>query len=241
MFGYFIPFIKLKEQLIIGRIFLGQFWFVFNLLIFTIFFFIISLILNTNNFLKFFQYFAIISYILQYSKYNYYFFDCFKDCVSHSIGHFVESFPIAVTAFILNFSRFLNNYKEWRNIIIFYCCIFNFFIYTFNIFMKIEIYGQRYNYNGIDKNIFAILSFISFFLIPFEKCHSKRLISFIKIITKYTQGIYCIHPIVILYATKYFNLKRTFKGCTTIYLLCYLSSFLGEKICCSTKIKFLFI
>jgi len=241
LFGDFIPLVKLKKQLIIGRIFLVQFWFLFNLLIFTIFFFIITLVLNTKDFLKFNQFFAIISYILQYSKYNYYFFDKFKGCVSHSVGHFVESFPIAITAFMLNYCRFLSNYKDRRNIIIFYCFIFKFFIYYFSIFAKIEIYGQRYNYNGIDKNIYAILSFIGFFLIPFEKCYSKQLIIFIKIITKYTQGIYCIHPIVILYAVKYFNLKKTFKGCIIIYLLSYLSSFFGEKISFNTKIKFLFI
>lgn len=178
-FGYFIPFIKLKEQLIIGRIFFGQFWFLFNLLFFTIFFFIITHFLNITSFLKLNQFFAIISYILQYSKYNYYFFDHYNKCVSHSIGHFVETFPIAVTAFLLNFSEFLSNSKNRRNFVIFYCFIVNYFIYKFSIFMSIEIYGKKYNYNGIDKNIFAFLSFVGFFLIPFEKCYFNKLTIFI--------------------------------------------------------------
>ena len=50
----------------------------------------------------------------------------------------------------------------------------------------------------------------------------------IKIITNYTQGIYCIHPIVISYSTKLFNLKRNFKCCIIVYTLSYLISFLGK-------------
>ena len=64
---------------------------------------------------------AILSYILQYSKYNYIYFDHFKDCISHSIGHFVESFPIAITAFILYYNDILNKLSPYKYTVIFYC------------------------------------------------------------------------------------------------------------------------
>ena len=100
-FHKLLTFNELYEQWIIGRKFFVQFWFLFNLLIFTIFFFILSLSLEIKSFFNITKVLAILSYILQYSKYNYIYFDNFKDCISHSIGHFVESFPIALLSFII--------------------------------------------------------------------------------------------------------------------------------------------
>lgn len=241
IFGFGIPFIKLKEQLIIGRIFLVHFWFLFNLLFFTIIFFILSLIFKLNCFLKIIEYIAILSYVLQYSKYNYFFFDRYKECVSHSLGHFVESFPIAITAFILKYSDILVNLLDYRNIVIFYCIIFNYFIYHYDIFTNIEIFGKKYNYNGFDKNLFAFFSFIGFYLIPFDKFQYNYIIKIIKLISNYTQGIYCLHPIIISFATKILHLQRTFQGCIIIYILSYFVSFVSFKFCCIHKLRYLFI
>ena len=241
LYGYFIPLIQLEKQIIVGRVFCGHLWFLFNLLIFTIIFFILIIVLKLNNFLKVIQLFSIISYILQYSKYNYYFFDKYKDSVSHSVGHFVESFPIAISAFFVKYSDIINKIFKWRKIVIFYSFLFNYFIYKYGIFKFIETYGKTYNYNGFDKNFFAIFSFISFYLIPFEKIQSDKLKTFIIIISNYTQGIYYIHPIIISYTTKYLYLNRTFKGCIIVYIISYLFSFIGSKLCYKSKLKYLFI
>ena len=241
LYGYFIPLIQLEKQIIVGRVFCGHLWFLFNLLIFTIIFFILLIVLRLNNFFKVIQLFSIISYILQYSKYNYYFFDKYKDSVSHSVGHFVESFPIAISAFFVKYSDIINRIYKWRRIVIFYCILFNYFIYKYGIFKFIENYGKTYNYNGFDKNFFAIFSFISFYLIPFEKIQSDKLKTFIIIISNYTQGIYYIHPIIISYTTKYLYLNRTFKGCIIVYIFAYLFSFIGSKLCYKSRLKYLFI
>jgi hypothetical protein len=45
--------------------------------------------------------------------------------------------------------------------------------------MEIKIYGHRYNYNGFDKNIFAILSFFAFYLIPIDNIQLNKLKLFI--------------------------------------------------------------
>ena len=116
-----------------------------------------------------------------------------------------------------------------------------YFIYNYGIFISIEKYGRTYNYNGVDKNVFSIFSFIGFYLIPFEMFQSKNLKNIIKLVSNYTQGIYCIHPIIAFYATFFFNLKRTFQGCIIIYIISYLISFIGAKISFNTKLKFLFI
>ena len=161
--------------------------------------------------------------------------------MSHSLGHFVESFPIAVSAFILNYSGIINKQIIWKNVIMIYCAIFNFLIYKYNIFTEITIYGKTYYYNGLDKNIFAFLSFIFFYLIPFEKVKSNYINKIIDLITKYTQGIYCVHLMMISYGNKYFHVGHTFKGSIIIYILSFLFSFIGEKLFFHTKLKYLFI
>ena len=241
LYGHLISFGKLIKQLIVGRIFMVQLWFLFNLLFFTISLFILSFLLDIKKIIAITQLIAILSYFLQYSKYNYLFFDQYKDSVSHSVGHFVESFPIASTAFIFNFTDVLGKLKSLRILAIFYCIIFNFFIYNYCIFMNIELYGKKYNYNGFDKNLFAIFSFVCFYLIPFEKLHSQILNKIIKIITKYTLGIYCIHTKIIFLMRKFFHTKSSFKGCIIIYFVSYLTSFIGDKLSRNTILKFLFV
>jgi hypothetical protein len=164
-FNRLLSLYELFEQLITGRVFFGQFWFLSNLLLITIFIFILSFFFEINYFLKIVQAIGIISYFLQYSTYNYIFFDNYKDCISHSLGHFVETFPIAISAFIISKYNIPNRITSKRYTIIFYCILGNYFIYNYKIFMEIKIYGHRYNYNGFDKNIFAILSFFAFYLI----------------------------------------------------------------------------
>ena len=126
-FGIILSFVELKEQLIIGRKFFSHYWFLFNLLLLTYIFFIIALIFESNNFLKIIRFLSIISYILQYSKINYIFFDRYPDCVNHSVGYIVESFPHAGVAFTLYSSGILNHFKNIRHTIIFYCIIGLFF------------------------------------------------------------------------------------------------------------------
>ena len=109
----------------------------------------------------------------------YIFFDNYKDCISHSLGHFVETFPIAISAFIISKYNIPNRITSKRYTIIFYCILGNYFIYNYKIFMEIKIYGHRYNYNGFDKNIFAILSFFAFYLIPIDNIQLNKLKLFI--------------------------------------------------------------
>jgi len=240
-FGRLLTSYELILQLIFGRLFFVQFWFLFNLLLFTIIFFILSIIFEINNFLMITKLLAILSYFLQYSKYNYIFFDNYPDCISHSVGHFVETLPLAATAFILYFSGILNGLRKTRYSNIFYCSLVIYFIYNYKIFISIEKYGRAYNYNGVDKNVFSIFSFIGFYLLPFEISRSKNLKNIIKIVSNYTQGIYSIHIIIQFYIKYFFNLKGTFQVSIINYIISYLISFIGAKLCFNTKLKFLFI
>lgn len=179
VFGRILTFKDLLKQWIIGRKFYIQYWFLFNLLFFTTIFFILSLFLVERNFLIILQLFCLISYILQYSTYNYLFFDKYTKAITHSIGHFVETIPIAVSAFLFNALDITNKLKNFRFISILYSIIGIYFILKYDIFSNIEIYGNKYFYSGFDKNIFSILSFIIFYLIPFDSIRNNKIKEFI--------------------------------------------------------------
>ena len=114
-------------------------------------------------------------------------------------------------------------------------------LYFGELFSEIQKYGHEYNYNGFEKNIFAMFSFFVFYLIPIENIKSNKLIIFINIVSKYTQGIYCLHLIANYFASNIIHIKMTFNGCLIIYLISYLWSFIGEKISFKTRAKLLFI
>ena len=153
-FGRLLSFTELKVQLIIGRKFFIQLWFLFNLIFQSIFFYIISLFVK-KIFFALVILIGIIFVIFQYSGYNYIFFLQYKDSISNSIGHFVFSFPIAVIAFSFNKIN-LNIYFE-NHYLIFLIIIFSFLSILF-------IIGTPNTYLGIDKCLFALFSFFGFYL-----------------------------------------------------------------------------
>ena len=238
-FNRYNGFLKLKDlttQIIVGRGIYGiaVLWFHFNLLIFTIFFFIFSFILS-NHFLNFFQIFALASYTLQYSGINYRFFKQYTENIWMSIGNLIETFPIAIFAFYFSSIQsnkiLLNNRKK--------CLLFSFlFLYLLS---KFDIYAEIKGFSspGIKQIFISLFLFIFFSLIPFEIFNSKVLL-FIEQLTKYTQGIYCLHFLFQYYLRLKFEKRGSFFGCILLYIISYLVSFIGFSVFSGTKLKFLF-
>ena len=81
--------------------------------------------------------------------------------------------------------------------------------------------------------------FVLFSLFYFD---NQNLIVLLKIITKFTGGIYYIHKIcfIILRQKIDFIKKKTFQGSIVIYLISYIICFYGNKYSYNTKLKFLF-
>lgn len=238
-FNRYNGFLKLKDlttQIIVGRGIYGiaVLWFHFNLLIFTIFFFIFSFILS-NHFLNFFQIFALASYTLQYSGINYRFFKQYTENIWMSIGNLIETFPVAIFAFYFSSIQLnkilLNNRKK--------CLLFSFlFLYLlskFDIYAKIKGFSSP----GIKQIFISLFLFIFFSLIPFEIFNSKVLL-LIEQLTKYTQGIYCLHFLFQYYLRLKFEKRGSFFGCILLYIISYLVSFIGFSVFSGTKLKFLF-
>ena len=228
---------KLITQLILGRGLYGVLWFHFNLILITIFFYIISLIFK-HNFLTFFQIVQIFSYIIQFSQINFKFFTRYNNIIKFSVGYFAETFPLAVTGLYIASLDIINKFKGKRMITLFFSIIFLFIFFKYNIFTYVKGFGKQ----GIMYNIGGVLFFLIFCLIPLEKFNNKILI-FIKILTSYTPGIYYLHiNIYRIFSYKIYLIKNnTFLGCLIIYLSSYSVSCIGFNLTKKAKLKYLFV
>ena len=229
---------ELKTQIIVARgiLGLGTFWFLFNLLILT-FIFLIASFLIKKNYILYFQIISLIFYIIQYSRIHYRFFSQYTSKIYLSIGSLIETFPLAIGAFSFssnNLFQILSKHNKTKYI--FFCLFFFYLLLNYDVFRKLIGYSSP----GIKPMIDSIMLFTIFYLTPFEKINSK-IVNFITQITKYTQGIYCMHCLLMIYMRKYFEKNGTFYGTIILYISCYFISFVSFKIFRKTKIKFLFI
>ena len=224
-------------QFIIGRPYQYVLWYQFNIILITIFFSILSFIFH-KNFLLLLQIIGLLSYILQYSLYNYVFFQKYTYYIYHSAGLIIEIFPIAVTGLSLSSIEIIQLFNGNSSNAISLSFLSLYIIKKYNIFVSIK--GNFYP--GIILNVSAIFLFIIFSQISFKYIKDKKKLDLIKEITKYTGGIYYLHVIIANYMSKIFLLikNRTILGCIIIYLICYVICFLGIKITKSNKFRYLF-
>ena len=183
----------------------------------------------------FFIYIIIIGfvcYFIQYFKCDYFYFNEYKDSITHSIGHFISSFPIAISAFICNSINIIKITEYYG-----YIHLSLIFIILITIFLV----GSTNTYNGIEKNIFAIFAFLGFYLFPLNKYLNNKIKNIIIKLTSYTNGIYCLHIIIKFYFFKCFKMSITILSCLEVYIICYIISCFGEKIFRKNKFKNLFI
>ena len=119
-------------------------------------------------------------------------------------------------------------------------------IYIFLIYLLFE-YNLFIYYKGcIYPNILLNITASSILFISFGTLNYNRLImvnSIIKYITKYTGGIYYIHPIIRNYLRKYFIFfqNKSYFSSFIIYIINYFICFIGSKTFQNNKIKYLFI
>lgn len=236
-FNRLLSLYELILQLIVGKgIFgLGVLWFQFNLLFLSLVFFIFSNILK-NSFLLSFQVIALISLFIQYSEKNYKFFHQYKTIISMPIGNIIETLTIAMFAFSLRSINIFKYLSQKRNKYIFFSVFFLFIIFKYDIFSSLKGFSSA----GIKQSIVSFLLFTIFFLSPINTLNFRILV-IIQQITKFTQGIYCLHFLIQCYLKIIYNKKGTFFGVILLYLISYILSFIGFKIFKSSKMKFLFV
>lgn len=227
--------INLLVQYITGYRILGCFWFVHNLIFFEIFFQIIYFLFNKKS-LFILKIFFIISYFLQYKEINYKIFHEYPIHI-RIISYIFEMMPIAVTGLILRNIDILKKISNDKKNAFFFSIIVLYFIYNYNVFGEIK----GFNFVGLKLNIAGICLFISFSLIPFNKINNKFILSIIKIITRYTGGIYYSQNTTfnVLKKIDYLN-QNPFIKCFMIYIFGFLICFVFTKIFKNNRLKYLF-
>ena len=156
----------------------------------------------------------IVAYIFQYSYLNIYIFEEYSNIIKFSLGHISEILPFAVIGITLPHLDITAKLKKFKALTITYIGIIFYLILKFDIFAEIK----GYFYPGVIYNIGANCIFILFSLLSFQ---NKKFISILKIITKFTGGIYYIHMVcyVILERKIKFIKDNTFHGSITIYII----------------------
>ena len=226
-------FINLYYQLLIGHGFYGVFWYLFNLIFISVFFIIIIIIFKKKIlFLMIVLY--ILIYIYNYLGYNEYIFSKFNHKIEHSIKPLSSSLFYSISGFLLGSIRILNKLKKYRIFIIILLSILISII-------KDSIKVVKYFPHIFRINLVSLSLFIIFGIISFDKIKINIIICFISHITKYTGGIYYLHPEARDLLVKYFNLlkKRSLKECLEIYLICYFICFLGSILFRKSIFKYL--
>ena len=153
-----------------------------------------------------------------------------------TLGALTELTPLAIIGCILssiNFLVFLKNKLSLHHHIILY--LFILFLFRYTIF---KLYFG-FMYPNILLNILAsIILFISFGTINLDKF--IVVLTIIKLISKFTGGIYYIHSILHLYLKKYilFFSKETYFSSVTIYIFCYLICYIGILLFKNNKLKY---
>jgi len=234
-FNYLLPLKRLIYQLIFGSDYHLIFYYQFVLIFITLLFTIIAFIFKKNS-LLFYQISLIISYIFQYSYWNFYFFNNYTIVIKYSLGHIVEFIPFATSGLTLGCLNIITNLKKYKKLAIFFSTSFLFLILKYEIFVRINGFW----YPGIILNIGGICVFVLFSLFSFK---NKLLILVLKIITKFTGGIYYIHIICFLFLEKkilFIKKRMSFHCPIIVYIISYIICYLGNKMSGKTKLKLLF-
>lgn len=226
----------LKIQIIIGRGIYGiaTLWFHFNLIIFTILFFIGFSLLKQYN-LFFFQIITMISYHIQYSEMNYIYFNQFTENIWMSVGNLIETLPIAIFSLSLASIKFHQFLLNKRKKYLFFSFVFLNFLSNYRVFAFLRGFSST----GIKQIFTSLFLFTFFYLIPFENLNLKLLL-FIKQLTKYTQGIYCQHFIFQYYMRLKIEKNGSFLGCIALYIITYIISCIGYNVFSKSKLRLLF-
>ena len=230
-----IPFNHLIIQLICGRKILIPLWYLFVIIFLTIFFFILSSIIQ-NHFLFVIQIISIFSYFYQYSGF-YHLFDIFLDnaMLPIPIIDTLDIIPLSTLGFIFSELKIVEILCRKRKTTLFFSFLFIYFLFKFDIFINLG------GYKGIIHIFVSTFFFLGFVFLPLENT-PHFIQNIIKEITRYTNGIYCLQDKMIPFINdKFKNYSGTFKNCIIIYLLSYFFSFIGNKLTGKTQLKYLFI
>ena len=228
----------LKQQLLLANRYIYPLWYHFDLIIFTILFFIIIFIFRKHS-LFILHILSIICYYIEYSEYNFNSFFIKNPYYNVTgIKSLHECFPFAVTGYTIGYYKVLDiinkhKIKTFVLSILIYNLIADYFIFK-------RIKGELYY--GANLNIQSICLVFIFSLFPSDIATNNVIRKFLIFITNYTGGIYYLHVPLRMYLKDYsVNIKNgTFLGLIMTYIIIYIICFVGMLIFGKTPLKYLF-
>ena len=187
-FGEFGRKITLKDfliQIIIGHRYHLVFWFQFFLIFTTLIITILSFIFK-KNILNIILLLGIISFNLTISRLNYNFFSSYGFS-GKNLGSVIDLMPIVAIGCIFSSMDILSKIKHFSKY--FYLLLLNliFLLFEYDIFVNIP--ELRFS-NVLLFLSAAVIFFILFGSISFDKIKNKKIILILMNITKFTGGIY---------------------------------------------------
>ena len=235
-FGKYLNFKDIYIQILTGTRFHIIFWFQFNLLFLSLLLSIVSFIFK-NHFLVILKFMGIISFYLNISGRNLKLFSSYHRHYRISLGSLIEVMPLVVVGSIYSSMNLLvkvNKFSLHFKLILFLLIII---LFKYDLFIIYR--GCMYSDILLYLHATTIL-FLFFGSLDFNKL--KMINSALILITKFTGGIYCIHPAVGEYLRVYilFFKKASYFSEIINYIINYMICFVGNKIFYNNKLKYLF-
>lgn len=231
-------FKSLKLQLLYGHVYMSQFWFLWDLIIITILFYIISFIFKKNS-LFIFHILLILSYLSQYSGYGYKtFFLTFPYYKRYTYARLFGMIPCGTIGFTLGFYNIIHNFQKCKIKTLFLSIMIYNILNNYNIFVVQP--GELYY--GINRNINALCIIFIFSLFPSNNFKNECLKKVFRLITNYSAGVFYLHISIKKFFIPYLEDAKngTFFWVIINYLICYFICFCGMLIFGKTFIKYLF-
>lgn len=232
-------FKQLYYQILFGCGVYGIFWFLFDVLLLSLFITLINYIFKKYSIFILFI-ICVLDYLFFYSgnASNIIFKKFLKVPARHSIQPMFEFFIFVFSGYYCGSINIINKLKKHRikSIIISFSIIFVFFKYFYFIFRRVT-----FLYKGFVQNIFIFNIFIFFSMIPFDKIRNKCIINILNKLTSYTGGVYYLHVKVGDFYRRQKHSKIDFKDCLMIYLYCFFICLIGNIVLKKFSLKYLFI
>ena len=223
-------------QYLVGNNVHGILWFLFNLIIFSLFICIIVLLFKDYHMIAIYI-LLIFGVIYNYTKIHHEFMIQFhRFPIQHSLEITNEVIIFASTGYILGHFNMLKVLIKLNKFI---------FIFFSPIFYIVKWHQEVFDYfpgfNVVFNTFFISSIFFFFGTLPFHLCNNK-IKYFINIISQHTGGIYYVHTEIndILMNRYKIMEPRTGKSCLVIYFASFLFCFIGNKIFKNFRIRYLF-
>lgn len=201
-------------------------WYQFDVIVITLIFYLIFRYLDDRK-----AYIALIALtvfaiVMEFSGINKALFGNLEFELKYPLGRIVEMIPFAFIGFSLRYFNIYEKLKKHRYIIMPLCVVA--FLVGYHIPWTIL---DDFGFAGFVKPYLALCVVTFAYLAPFEYL-SLNIKKIIVKMTDYSLGIYCIHRLVntlLLVFLPSLSI-RSFARCIMLYILCYVTCWLIEKI-----------